>query len=192
MKYIPPGEQGSIVEVTDRYENFIGGKWIAPVDGQYRTDPSPATAGTITKVPQSTAEDIELETQLGAQVSAAQLERTRVIATQAAHQAIARLHAVLGRRVMFVQSAGCGAGSTPMCFPDGEFLTGENDVLMGIIDGCPIYIDARLDEAWGRSELMLDVGDGEPEGFSLAAGTGKHFITTSTSCTRPSPEPEPQ
>ena len=42
---------------------------------------------------------------------------------------------------MFVQSGGCCAGSTPMCFPDGEFLIGDIDVLLGEIDGCPFYID---------------------------------------------------
>ena len=113
-------------------------------------------------------------------------ERTRVTATQAAHQAIARLRAALGSRVMFVQSVGGGAGSPPTCLPSGEFLAGENDVLMGVIDGCPFYVDARLDEAWGRSELRLDVADGEPERFSLAAGTGKHFISTSARCPHPS------
>ena len=119
-------------------------------------------------------------------------EPTRVTATQAAHQAIARLRAALEGSVMFVQSAGCCAGSTPMCFPNGEFLIGENDVLMGVIDGCPFYIDARLDTAWGVSELMLDVGDGDPEGFSLPAGTGKHFITTTHHCAQPSPGPRQQ
>jgi uncharacterized protein (DUF779 family) len=51
-------------------------------------------------------------------------------------------------RVMFVQSAGCCDGSAPMCFPDGEFLTGAGDILVGDIDGCPMYIDARQLAAW--------------------------------------------
>ena len=46
--------------VEARYENFIGGKWIAPTDGKYRVDLSPATAGRITEVPHSTPADIEL------------------------------------------------------------------------------------------------------------------------------------
>jgi aldehyde dehydrogenase len=44
MKYIAPGQPGSIVKVAPRYENFIGGKWLAPTRGHYRTDLSPATA----------------------------------------------------------------------------------------------------------------------------------------------------
>jgi len=48
------------VEVKSRYENFIGGHWVAPVDGQYMRDLSPATARQFTEVPRSTKEDIEL------------------------------------------------------------------------------------------------------------------------------------
>jgi len=59
MKYVPPGRKGSIVSVTPRYENFIGGKWLPPVEGHYRTDLSPATAGAITEVAHSTPEDVE-------------------------------------------------------------------------------------------------------------------------------------
>jgi aldehyde dehydrogenase len=60
MKYIAPGQPGSIVNVAPRYENFIGGKWIAPTRGRYRTDLSPATAKPITEVADSTPEDVEL------------------------------------------------------------------------------------------------------------------------------------
>jgi len=60
MRYVPPGQPGSVVPVEARYENFIGGKWIAPTDGKYRVDLTPATAGRITEVPHSTPADIEL------------------------------------------------------------------------------------------------------------------------------------
>ncbi len=60
MRYVPPGQPGSVVPVEARYENFIGGKWIAPADGKYRVNLSPATAGRITEVPHSTPADIEL------------------------------------------------------------------------------------------------------------------------------------
>jgi aldehyde dehydrogenase len=46
MRYAHPGQAGSIVTVYDRYENFIGGKWLAPVDGRYRVNLSPATPPT--------------------------------------------------------------------------------------------------------------------------------------------------
>ena len=60
MRYVPPGQPGSVVPVEAHYENFIGGKWIAPVAGKYRVDLSPANAGHITEVPHSTPDDIEL------------------------------------------------------------------------------------------------------------------------------------
>jgi hypothetical protein len=60
MKYLAPGLPGSIVEVAPRYENFIGGKWLAPTHGKYRVDLSPATARPITEVAESTPEDVEL------------------------------------------------------------------------------------------------------------------------------------
>ena len=58
--YVAPGREGSIVELKARYENFIGGHWIAPVKGQYMTNVSPATGKSFCEVAKSTAEDVEL------------------------------------------------------------------------------------------------------------------------------------
>ena len=60
MKYVPPGHADSIVSVHPRYDNFIGGKWLAPVEGKYRVNLSPATARPICEVADSTPADIEL------------------------------------------------------------------------------------------------------------------------------------
>jgi aldehyde dehydrogenase len=59
MKYIPPGQPDSIVTVQPRYDNFIGGKWLAPAAGRYRVNLCPATAKPICEVADSTPEDIE-------------------------------------------------------------------------------------------------------------------------------------
>ena len=109
----------------------------------------------------------------------------RITATPAAREAIRLLRAARGGSVMFVQSGGCCAGSTPMCFPTGEFLIGGIDVLLGDIDGCPFYIDKRLDQAWHQEQFLLDVAAGEPEDFSLAAGDNLHFVTRSPACVSP-------
>jgi uncharacterized protein (DUF779 family) len=101
----------------------------------------------------------------------------RILATPAAREAIRCLCAARGGPVMFVQSAGCCAGSVPMCFPAGEFITGARDVLLGEIEDCPFFIDAALSTAWHDPDLVLDVEDGEPEGFSLGPGGGQRFIT---------------
>jgi|BarGraNGADG00312_1021997.scaffolds.fasta_scaffold17071_1 uncharacterized protein len=111
-----------------------------------------------------------------------------VVATPVALEAIARLVAARGR-VMFFQSGGCCDGSLPMCFDDGEFIIGDHDVLLGEVGGCPFYIDVRQYEVWKHTQLILDVGAGEPEGFSLAAGDGKHFITRSRVCACEPAEP---
>jgi aldehyde dehydrogenase len=58
--YEAPGREGSVVELKSRYENFIGGHWVAPAQGDYSTNVTPATGEPFTEVPRSTAEDIEL------------------------------------------------------------------------------------------------------------------------------------
>src|SRR6478672_2598036 len=110
----------------------------------------------------------------------------RIIATPAAREAIRLLRAARGGPVMFVQSGGCCAGSTPMCFPAGELLIGDIDVLLGEIAGCPFYIDKRLDQAWHHEQFLLDVAPGEPEDFSLPAGDNLHFVSRSPACVSPS------
>ncbi|QAR33562.1 DUF779 domain-containing protein [Geovibrio thiophilus] len=104
-----------------------------------------------------------------------------VVATPAALEAIERLLRERGS-VFFFQSGGCCDGSLPMCFEEGEFMIGDNDVLLGEVGGCPFYIDFRQYEAWKHTQLILDVGEGEPEGFSIAAGENSHFITRSRVC----------
>jgi aldehyde dehydrogenase len=58
--YAAPGTPGSPVELKARYENFIGGRWVAPVDGGYSDDVTPATGKPFVAVPRSTAPDVEL------------------------------------------------------------------------------------------------------------------------------------
>jgi uncharacterized protein (DUF779 family) len=113
---------------------------------------------------------------------------TRIEATPAAREAISRLRADRGGPVMFVQSGGCCAGSTPMCYPAGEFIIGDTDTLLGHVDGSPFYIDARLDQAWGQQDFVLDIAPGAPEGFSLPAGPAHRFVVRSSSCLRPDPD----
>jgi aldehyde dehydrogenase len=60
MRYSAPGTPGSVFDLAPSYENFIGGKWLAPTEGRYRVDLTPATGAAITKVPDSTPADIEL------------------------------------------------------------------------------------------------------------------------------------
>jgi aldehyde dehydrogenase len=58
--YASPGETGSLVALESRYENFIGGEWVAPMQGRYSENRTPATGRVFTEVPCSTPEDVEL------------------------------------------------------------------------------------------------------------------------------------
>jgi aldehyde dehydrogenase len=60
MRYTAPGAEGSPVAVAERYDNFIGGKWIPPVDGRYFEDIAPITGKPFTEIARSNAKDIEL------------------------------------------------------------------------------------------------------------------------------------
>jgi len=60
MIYAQPGQQGAKVTFAKRYENFIGGKWVAPVKGEYFENVSPVNHRVFCEVPRSTSEDIEL------------------------------------------------------------------------------------------------------------------------------------
>ena len=102
----------------------------------------------------------------------------RVLLTEKAADLIARLKAQHGP-LMFHQSGGCCDGSTPMCFPAGEFRVGAQDVLMGEIAGCKFYIGANQFEYWRHTQLIIDVVPGRGAGFTLEAPEGVRFLTRS-------------
>ena len=60
MLYANPGAAGAKVAFKSRYDNFIGGKFVPPVKGQYFDVITPTTGKVYTKAARSTAEDIEL------------------------------------------------------------------------------------------------------------------------------------
>src|ERR1035438_9360198 len=60
MSYAAPADIGAKVQFKTKYENFIGGKWVAPVKGQYFDVITPISGKVYTKAARSTAEDVEL------------------------------------------------------------------------------------------------------------------------------------
>ena len=60
MVYANPGSPDALVTFDARYDNYIGGKWVPPVKGQYFANISPVTGQPFCEVARSTAEDIEL------------------------------------------------------------------------------------------------------------------------------------
>src|SRR4051794_38211586 len=102
----------------------------------------------------------------------------RVLVTKEAAALIADLTKEHGA-LMFHQSGGCCDGSAPMCFLNGEFIVGAQDVKLGAIEGCPFYMSASQFEYWKHTQLTIDVVPGRGGGFSLEAPRGLRFLTRS-------------
>ncbi len=105
---------------------------------------------------------------------AAKIER--VIATPAAVRLIGELQAEYGA-ILFHQSGGCCDGSSPMCYPAGEFRIGAGDIHLGDVAGVPVYIGRAQGEAWAHTQLILDVVPGRGGMFSLDNGREERFLT---------------
>jgi uncharacterized protein len=108
----------------------------------------------------------------------------KVIATPEALKLLAEIVADHGQ-VLFHQSGGCCDGSSPMCYPQGEFLIGEADVKLGEIGGAPFYIGRAQYEVWKHTDLVIDVVPGRGGMFSLDNGRERRFLTRSTVCATP-------
>lgn len=111
----------------------------------------------------------------------------RVLITAAAAQLLRQLQARHGP-LMFHQSGGCCDGSSPMCYPQGDFLVGDRDVLLGVLDtgeaddgagseGVPVWISGPQFAAWKHTQLVIDVVAGRGGGFSLEAPEGMRFLS---------------
>ena len=102
----------------------------------------------------------------------------QVLATEQAVELIRRLRAKYGE-LMFHQSGGCCDGSSPMCYPRDEFLTGDSDVQLGSVDGVPFYMSKSQFEYWKHTQLILDVVPGRGGMFSLENSEGVRFLIRS-------------
>ncbi|MFE3196965.1 DUF779 domain-containing protein [Embleya sp. NPDC055664] len=102
----------------------------------------------------------------------------RVAITRGAAELVGELAAEHGP-LLFHQSGGCCDGSSPMCYPRGEFLVGDADVLLGWVAGQPFYMSAAQFEYWRHTHLTVDVVRGRGGGFSVEAPTGWRFLIRS-------------
>ena len=102
----------------------------------------------------------------------------QVLVTEAAAALIDRLRGKHGP-VMFHQSGGCCDGSSPMCYPAGEFLVGDSDVLLGEVHGAKFYISRPQFEYWKHTQLTVDVVPGRGGMFSLEGPEGVRFLIRS-------------
>jgi uncharacterized protein (DUF779 family) len=105
---------------------------------------------------------------------------SRALITAAAADLLRRLQSRNGA-VMFHQSGGCCDGSSPMCYPDGDFIVGDRDVLLSILDvgddGVPVWISGPQFDAWKHTQLVIDVVPGRGGGFSLETPEGMRFLS---------------
>ncbi len=102
----------------------------------------------------------------------------QVLATEAALELMKKLESKYGP-LMFHQSGGCCDGSSPMCYPKGEFLVGDSDVLLGEIGGAEFYMSKSQFEYWKHTELTVDVVPGRGGMFSLEGPEGLRFLIRS-------------
>ncbi|AKE90883.1 DUF779 domain-containing protein [Rhodococcus aetherivorans] len=117
----------------------------------------------------------------------------RLVATADAVALLRRLAERHGLLMMH-QSGGCCDGSAPMCYPDGDFVVGDLDVLLGVLDlrlqvgatagdlpagadAVPVWISGSQFEAWKHTQLVLDVVPGRGSGFSLESPEGLRFLS---------------
>ncbi|MFJ4209535.1 DUF779 domain-containing protein [Paenarthrobacter sp. NPDC089675] len=113
---------------------------------------------------------------------------SRVALTRASLELLRKLWEQHGP-LMFHQSGGCCDGSAPMCYPAGDFLTGDSDVLLGRFDIGPqdgesrpleFWMSREQFEYWSHTHLTVDVVQGRGSGFSVEAPEGKRFLIRST------------
>src|SRR5690349_7369078 len=60
MRYQQPSTEGALLKFKSEYGNFIGGKWLGPMDGQFFEVICPVSGQPYTRVPRSNSKDIEL------------------------------------------------------------------------------------------------------------------------------------
>ena len=109
---------------------------------------------------------------------------TRVDVTPAAAAMMRQLRGQHGP-LMFHQSGGCCDGSSPMCYLEGEFRTGQSDVLLeslrvdGVDEPITFWMSSSQFELWKHTHLTVDVVPGRGAGFSLEAPEGVRFLIRS-------------
>lgn len=107
----------------------------------------------------------------------------RVDVTDQAAELLRRLVGQYGP-LMFHQSGGCCDGSSPMCFPAGDFITSEADVHLAELDvglepKIPFWMSKSQFAYWSHTHLTVDVVPGRGSGFSIEAPEGVRFLIRS-------------
>ena len=102
----------------------------------------------------------------------------RVTISNEARSVVQQLKEKFGE-LMFHQSGGCCDGSQPMCFEKGEFILGNSDVCLGVIEGCEFWMNKDQFEYWKFTQLNIHITQGRGSSFSLEIPMGLRFLTES-------------
>ncbi len=102
----------------------------------------------------------------------------RVTITEKAREMLETLELIHGP-LMFHQSGGCCDGSSPMCYPRGDFKLGQVDVYLGSVADTPFYMSSSQYEYWKHTHLTVDIVKGRGSGFSVEAPEGVRFLIRS-------------
>lgn len=107
----------------------------------------------------------------------------RVAVTESAAELLVKLRQIHGD-LMFHQSGGCCDGSSPMCYPLGDFLTSDADVHLGDLQVTddfviPVWMSRNQFVHWQHTHLTIDVVPGRGAGFSVEAPEGVRFLIRS-------------
>lgn len=102
----------------------------------------------------------------------------RVAATDEAIQLIQLMKKTHGS-IMLYQSGGCCDGSAPMCYKEGDFPLGSNDIYLGSVGDTPFYMHKSQYEYWKHTQLILHAIPGRGATFSLDSLEENHFIINS-------------
>lgn len=113
---------------------------------------------------------------------------SRVAFTEESLDLLRKLWGIHGP-LMFHQSGGCCDGSSPMCYPAGDFKTGNADILLGVLElgdaqgqelgQIDFWMSKEQFEYWKHTKLTVDVVNGRGSGFSVEAPEGKRFLIRS-------------
>ena len=158
------------------------------------TIPTAGESCDLTAVPPAAADGESIAGCVDARPEVEGETESRLAFTPAAIELIDQLWQMHGP-LMFHQSGGCCDGSAPMCYQEGEFKTGGQDVLLGTLELPPIEGEGGADApvpreigfwmsreqfgVWEHTHLTVDVVPGRGSGFSLEAPEGKRFLIRS-------------
>lgn len=101
----------------------------------------------------------------------------RVTVTPDALALLRRLKAQHGPLLLHL-SGGCCEGTAPICLRTSDFRVGPDDMLLGSIENCPVYVGPHQAGYWADGAVTIGLTSGGADSFSLEAPDGVRFTAT--------------